>query len=373
MDLNNNKVKRKPKKILIATNHAYMLWQFRRELIEEIYKKHEVILSLPFDDNQHERPFQEMGIRCIDTPIERRGVNPLTDLKLLKSYKKILEDEHPDLVITYSIKPNIYAGLICGTMGIPFCANVQGLGTAFQKVGLAQFVSLLYKLSFKKVQTVFFENEGNAKEFQKRHIIPVSKQKILHGAGINLERYPYYSYPENDKVHFLYIGRIMKEKGIDELFAAARALYSIRQDFVLDIVGFYEDDYKGQIESLVREGIAIFHGFQENPVPFYAAADCIVLPSYHEGMSNVLLEGAAVGRPLITSNIPGCKEAVDTGVSGILVEVKDVESLQVAMKSFMEKKHCERALMGEAGRKRMELLFDKKQVVKDTIQSLGLD
>lgn len=364
--------KRQPKKILIATNHAYMLWQFRRELIAELKKDHEVVLSLPFDEEKHEKPFQEMGVKCIDTPIERRGINPLTDFKLMKHYKKILLDEHPDLVITYSIKPNIYAGLICGRMGIPFCANVQGLGTAFQKAGLAQFVTLLYKMAFRKVRTVFFENEGNAEEFQKRKIIPAKKQKILHGAGINLERYPYYPYPENEKIHFLYLGRIMKEKGIDELFVAVRSLYSKREDFVLDIVGFYEDDYKEQVESLVREGIAVFHGFQENPVPYYVAADCIVLPSYHEGMSNVLLEGAAVGRPLITSDIPGCREAVDPGVTGILVKVKDTESLREAMETFLEKALVDRALMGEAGRRRMEQLFDKKQVVRETICALDI-
>ncbi len=364
--------KRQPKKILIATNHAYMLWQFRRELIAELKKDHEVVLSLPFDEEKHEKPFQEMGVKCIDTPIERRGINPLTDFKLMKHYKKILLDEHPDLVITYSIKPNIYAGLICGRMGIPFCANVQGLGTAFQKAGLAQFVTLLYKMAFRKVRTVFFENEGNAEEFQKRKIIPAKKQKILHGAGINLERYPYHPYPKNEKVHFLYLGRIMKEKGIDELFAAARSLYTERKNFVLDIVGFYEDDYKEQVESLVRDGIAVFHGFQENPVPYYVAADCIVLPSYHEGMSNVLLEGAAVGRPLITSNIPGCREAVDPGVTGILVKVKDTDSLREGMESFLEKTHVDRALMGEAGRRRMEQIFDKAQVVKETISALGI-
>ena len=364
--------KRQPKKILIATNHAYMLWQFRRELIAELKKDHEVVLSLPFDEEKHEKPFQEMGVKCINTPIDRRGINPLTDFKLMEHYKIIFQDERPDLVITYSIKPNIYAGLVCSKLGITFCANVTGLGTAFQKAGLAQFVTLLYKMGFRKVRTVFFENEGNAEEFQKRKIIPAKKQKILHGAGINLERYPYYPYPENEKIHFLYMGRIMKEKGIDELFVAVRSLYAERQDFVLDIVGFYEDDYKEQIESLVREGIAIFHGFQENPLPYYVAADCIVLPSYHEGMSNVLLEGAAVGRPLITSDIPGCREAVDPGVTGILVKVKDTESLREAMESFLQKSHVDRALMGEAGRKRMEQLFDKAQVVKDTIQALGI-
>lgn len=367
-----NKKIKKLKKVLIATNHAYMLWQFRRELIIELKKKYEVVLSFPFNEEQHEKPFFEMGIRCIDTPIERRSINLFTDLKLVKYYKNILTKEHPDLVITYSIKPNIYVGLICGKIGIPFCANVQGLGTAFQKKGLAQFVTLLYKVAFKNVRMVFFENEANAEEFQKRHIVPANKQKILRGAGVNLERYSYYSYPKNDKVHFLYLGRIMKEKGIDELFAAIKCMYVKRKDFVLDIVGFYEDDYKEEIDNLVKDGIAVFYGFQKNPLPFYIGADCVVLPSYHEGMSNVLLEAAAIGRPLITSDIPGCCEAVDPGVSGILVKVKDTDSLREALETFLMKTRDERALMGKAGRQRMEQLFDKKKVVIDTIRALDI-
>ena len=196
------------KKILILTNHSYMLWRFRRELIQELAKEHEVVLSMPFVG--HEDDFQALGLRCIDTKIDRRGINPATDSRLIAAYRRLLRREKPDLVITYSIKPNIYGGLLCGAMGIPFCANVQGLGTAFQKPGLAQFVTLLYRLAFKKVRTVFFENTGNAAEFQARRIIPQEKQTILHGAGINLEQYAAQPYPAQEMVHFLYLGRIMK-------------------------------------------------------------------------------------------------------------------------------------------------------------------
>ena len=156
-------------KILVITNHSYMLWQFRKELIAELVKGNEVVHSMPFVG--HEEDFQAMGIRCIDTRMDRRGSNPLSDLRLMRLYRKILRQEAPDLVITYSIKPNIYAGLLCGMMGIPFCANVQGLGTAFQRRGLAELVTLLYRLSFRKVKTVFFENQVNAAEFRRRHIV----------------------------------------------------------------------------------------------------------------------------------------------------------------------------------------------------------
>ena len=146
-----------------------MLYQFRKELIETLLKKHEVVLSMPFAG--HEEDFQAMGCKCINTKIDRRGINPLKDLHLIKFYNKLLKEEKPDKVITYSIKPNIYAGLLCAWKKIPYYANVQGLGTAFQKPGLAQFVTLLYKAAFIKVQKVFFENKGNAGEFLKRRIV----------------------------------------------------------------------------------------------------------------------------------------------------------------------------------------------------------
>lgn len=357
------------KKILIITNHSFMLWQFRRELIAELLKENTVILSMPC--GEHVDDFRKLGCKIINTDIDRRGINPLTDITLLRRYFYYLKKVKPDLVITYSIKPNIYGGFACRMSKIPYCVNVQGLGTAFQKPLLAWLVSFMYKIALKDAKTVFFENEGNAKVFQDKKIIPIKKQKILHGAGINLERFHFHEYPNNDKVHFLYVGRIMKEKGIDELFAAVRSLYAERQDFVLDIVGFYEDDYKEQVNNLVQDGIAIYHGFQENPIPYYAASDCIVLPSYHEGMSNVLLEAAAIGRPLITSDIPGCREAVDPGVSGILVKVKNTDSLRDGMEIFLDKTLDERILMGKAGRQKMEREFDKAQVVIETIQALS--
>ena len=345
-----------------------MLWQFRRELIFELMKDNEVILSMPFVG--HEEDFKQKELRCIETKIDRRGINPLTDLNLLRTYRKILKKELPDLVITYSIKPNIYAGWLCGQMGIPFCANVQGLGTAFQKKGLAQFVTFLYKIAFRNVKTVFFENEANAAEFQKRHIIPIEKRTILHGAGINLEYYSLQPYPDNEKVHFLYLGRIMKEKGMDELFQAVRALHKTYNNFILDLVGFFEDEYKEQVEELQKKEIVIFHGFKEDPRPYYAAADCIILPSYHEGMSNVLLEAAATGRPLITSDIPGCREAVDPQTTGLLVKVKDSQALMKAMEQILTMTPEQRKIMGQAGRQKMEKEFRKELVVEETIGKL---
>lgn len=357
-------------KVMIITNHSYMLYRFRLELIQSLMEDYEVVISMPFVG--HEDDFKALGIRCIETDVDRRGINPKTDLKLMMTYFKMLKKEKPDMVITYSIKPNIYAGLMCSLLNIPFCANVQGLGTAFQKPGLAQFVTLLYKAAFLKVRTVFFENEGNAKEFQKRHIIPVKKQKVLHGAGITLENYPFQKHPLNQTVHFLYVGRIMKEKGMDELFAAVKRLHHEGYAFILDLVGFFEDEYKTQVEQLQADGIAVFHGFQEEPRPYYKAADCVVLPSYHEGMSNVLLEASAMGRPVITSNIYGCREAVEHGQTGILCKVQDTESLYKAMKKFLSLSDGKKEDMGKKARAKMEKEFAKQMVVKETRDALGL-
>lgn len=359
------------KKILIITNHSYMLWQFRRELIQELLKRYEVAVSTPFVG--HEEDFRTMGCEMIETAVDRRGINPVTDYHLLKKYAAMIRDEKPDLVLTYSIKPNIYAGLICRMKKVPYCVNVQGLGTAFQKRGLAQAVTVLYKIALKGAGTVFFENEGNAKLFRDKHITPGAQQSVLPGAGVNLDFHHQTQYPGNDPVHFLYLGRIMKEKGIDELFYAVRKLHEKygKNAFVLDLVGFFEDEYKEQVEQLKAEEIAVFHGFQPEPRTYYQAADCVVLPSYHEGMSNVLLEAAAAGRPLITSDIPGCREAVDVGRSGYLCPAQDKEALCSAMERFLHLTAEQRQQMGNAGRKYMETKFDKKTVVEKTITAIS--
>ena len=356
-------------KILIVTNHSYMLYRFRKELIQALARDHEVVLSMPFVG--HEEDFQAMGLRCVRTDVDRRGINPRTDGKLFLTYRAMLKKERPDMVITYSIKPNIYAGLACSMLGIPFCANVQGLGTAFQRKGLARFVTVLYKTALRKAKTVFFENRGNAREFIDRKIVPEEKITVLSGAGINLEAYARQPYPEEDVFRFLYLGRIMTEKGVGELFDAARRLHKeLEGKMVLDLVGFFDDDYAQTVNQLVADGIARFHGFQTEPRPYYAAAHCVVLPSYHEGMSNVLLEAAATGRPVITSRIHGCMEAVDEGKTGLLCECKDSDSLYDAMKRMAALPRAAREAMGIAAREKMEREFEKNMVVEKTIAAV---
>ena len=233
------------------------------------------------------------------------------------------------------------------------------------------------------MKAVFFENAGNAQEFIKRKLIAEDKVIVLNGAGVNLEHYAYTpvsSHQEGEesgesetgKMHFLYLGRIMKEKGIDELFAAMRRLHGeYGGRVVLDIVGFFEDEYKDAVEKMVEDGIAVFHGFQEETRPYYEMAGCVVLPSYHEGMSNVLLEASAMGRPVITSDIPGCREAVEDGKSGYLCEMKNADMLFEKMKMMADKSIDEIEEMGKCARKRMEKQFDKKRIVKRTVEIIG--
>ena len=216
------------------------------------------------------------------------------------------------------------------------------------------------------------ENQVNADEFVDRKIISVEKETILNGAGINLEIYEYKPYPKSDPPHFLYLGRIMKEKGMDELFSAAEKLHDDGYKFVLDLVGFFEDEYKERVELLESKGVVKFHGFQEEPRPYYATADCVVMPSYHEGMSNVNLEASATGRPVITTDIPGCRESVENEYTGWLCEPKSVDSLYEKMKAFLETDISKREVMGKYARQKMVDEFDKKIIVNDTVKALGL-
>ena len=262
-------------------------------------------------------------------------------------------------------------GLLCSCKKIPYYANVQGLGTAFQKPVLAGFVTVLYRIAFRKVKYVFFENKENAREFGERNIVSADRQVVLPGAGINLEKYKMEPYPNHSRVHFLYLGRIMKEKGIEELFYAVRRLKEENEDFVLDLAGFFEDIYKKQVEELEQLGIAHFYGFQSDPRPFYAEADCVVLPSYHEGMSNVLMEASATGRPVITTTVSGCKEVFEEGVTGFGCRKEDSEDLIRALEKFLALPLGKRAEMGRKAREKMEREFDREKVADAYLQEIN--
>ena len=359
-------------KILLLANHSVGLYQFRKELIQELLKDHDVTISLPYGELVS--PLVAMGCRFLDTPVDRRGINPVTDLKLFLCYRRMLRKVTPDLVVTYTIKPNIYGGIACRLAGIPYAANITGLGTAFQKQGmLRKLVVTMYKLALKKARVVFFENCENLETLVAENIVRREQCKLLNGAGVNLEHYSPAPYPtEASPVRFLFMGRVMAEKGVNELFQAMRRLRADGIDCTLDVLGNYEEHYEAAIRSGKAEGWLRYHGYQKDVRPFIEKCHCFVLPSWHEGMANTNLECAAMARPVITSRIHGCMEAVSENESGFLCKAKDADSLYGAMKSFCELSTEQKKQMGLAGRKRMEDVFDKKLVVAETLKGLGL-
>lgn len=358
-------------KVMILANNDVGLYKFRKELIEELLKEHEVVISLPYGD--FVKPLEDIGCKFIDTPVDRRGINPIKDLKLFFTYLKILRRVKPDLVITYTIKPNVYGGFVCRLLKIPYAVNITGLGTAFENGGmLKKIVTVMNKVGCKKAKVVFFENEGNRQIFIKEKIVKESQTYRLNGAGVNLEKYQVAPYPGGEKIKFLFMGRIMAEKGIDELFEAMQHLVSDGINGELNLLGFYEENYKEKIEKYEAEGWLHYYGYQKDVRPYIEESHCFVLPSWHEGMANTNLECAAMGRPVITSNIHGCLEAVSEGVSGFLCQRQDADDLYQVMKKFSMLSYEERKDMGLAGRKRMEDIFDKKKVVKETLKELRI-
>lgn len=358
-------------KVLIFANSSGGLYGFRNELMRALGEKYEVVACTP-DDGWMDRLRSVATVRIL--PMDRRGINPLRDMRLFLSYVRILKQEKPVMAITYTIKPNIYAGFACRLLNIPYAANITGLGTAFEKKGPLRFlVCKLYRTALKKSRVVFFENAANLDAVLKMGLIKEKQACVLAGAGVNLEYYAQAPYPpEEDETRFLFIGRIMKEKGVFELLSAISALHDEGRRVFLDIVGPYEEDLSAAIRALENKKIAAYHGETEDVRPYIARAHCFVLPSYHEGMANTLLESASMARPLLTSNIPGCREAVIENQSGYLFAPHDADSLKHAMRRFLALSHDERAHMGLLGRAHMENVFDKTKVVRQTLDRLCL-
>ena len=362
-------------KILVLANHYNTLRIFRRELLIRLYKDgHTVIVSIPECEEEYRQVLESYGCSVVFTPLDRRGMNPFTDAQLMMRYMKLVKAIKPDKIISYTIKPNVYGSLAAMQNGIPHYANITGLGSAFHKKGPAkELVSVLYKISLNKAEKVFFENRGNRNILVHAGIVRADQAVVMHGAGVNLKEFAPAPYPDTDQgIRFLFVGRIMREKGVDELFVAIRRIKKEFPDACFDFIGWYEDSYQEIVETMEREGLLGFHGFVNDVRPFIEKAHCIILPSWHEGMSNTLLEAASMSRPLITSNIHGCKEAVKEGVNGYLTIVKDADSIYKKIRVFLLLSYEEKKSMGEAGRERMEKYFDKNRVVEKTIREIGL-
>ncbi|MFI3328894.1 MAG: glycosyltransferase family 4 protein [bacterium] len=349
------------KKILIVSNSAVGLYNFRRELLKELIDNgYDVLVAVPKVERVLD--LESMGCTFIEVKMNRRGMNIFQDYSLYKKYKKIMKEQNPDIVVTYTIKPNIYACRAAKKMKIPYAANITGIGGMFQKSITKKISVMLYKSSLKKCNTVFFQNEDNKNLFIKNKIIDESKVCMINGSGVNLEQFQIKDLPTEDKL--IFVGRIMKDKGIDEFLYAAKKCKENNLSIDFTVLGSFLDSYKEKIMEYVNNGFINYLEPVKNIIPIVSQCNCVVLPSYHEGMSNTLLEGASLGRPLIASNIAGCKETLVNNKTGFLVTPKCKEDLYLKIVDFHNLSYEEKVLMGINGRKHVEQNFDRSLVVK---------
>ncbi|MEQ2464769.1 glycosyltransferase family 4 protein [Niallia hominis] len=350
-------------KILILANNDAGLYKFRKELIYELVNNYEVYISLP--NGPYIKKLKDMGCKFVNTQINRRGTNPISDLKLLLKYKSIIKEIRPSVVLTYTIKPNIYGGLACRLARAPYIANITGLGTAIENKGILQKISLfLYKIGLKNSSCVFFQNDSNKQFFLKKELVKEKVANLIPGSGVNLKQYSYEKYPDDEKtIRLLYIGRLMKAKGIEELLKASEKVKKLYPNVYFELIGASEEDYTKRINELCELGIIKYHGEQGDVRPFIKNSHSVILPSYHEGTSNVLLESASLGRPILASKVPGCIETFDEGVSGFGFKTRSEDSLVEVIERFINLSYEEKEAMGKAGRIKMEKEFDRNIVI----------
>jgi glycosyltransferase involved in cell wall biosynthesis len=360
-------------RILILANENSTIYNFRRELLHRLVtENHEVVISLPHHERNIE--LEKIGCKIDEIELSRSGINPLKELALLYSYKKQITRINPDVVLTYTAKPNIYGSLACQKLNIPYINNVTGLGSVFQSENTIKKIMLvLQKKAYKKSSCVFFQNEANRKYFLEKNIVG-KNNRLLPGSGVNLNLHKFEEYPKDDgKIKFILVSRVRKDKGFDEMFEAIRKLSIQYQNIEFHMVGWYEDDnYKGKVDEMVKNYPVIYHGsqIQEQVHELIKECHCLIHPSYHEGMANVLLEAASTGRPVLASNIPGCQETFDEGVSGYSFEVRNKSALINTIEQFIKLPYENKKQMGIAGRAKVEREFDRQIVIDSYMEEI---
>lgn len=355
-------------KILILANNDVGLYKFRKELIEELLKENEVFISLPY--GKLVEPLKKMGCQFIDTQIARRGRNPFEDISLLKRYKKLIKKISPNVILTYTIKPNIY-GAIASKGKIPVLTNITGLGTAVENPGLTQKITLfLYKIAVPKVKTVFFQNQENL-DFFLTHKIKMNKYQLIPGSGVNIDHFKPLEYPSQENTEFVFISRVMKEKGIDQYLDTAEYIKRNHPNTKFHVCGFCEEEYEDKLNDLQNRGIIIYHGLIDDVREILKITHCTIHPTFYpEGMSNVLLESCASARPIITTNRSGCREIVDDEINGFLVNQQDSQDLIDKVETFINLPYKEKIQMGLNGRKKVEQEFNRQIVIKCYLKNI---
>jgi glycosyltransferase involved in cell wall biosynthesis len=327
-------------------------------------------------DPAAETRMQALDVERIPIRIDRSGANPWADFNLVAEYRRLLKRLRPAAYLGYTIKPNVYGSFAAASLGIPALPNVSGLGTAFIRGGLLQqIVVRLYRLGFSRAPVVFFQNAEDRQLFVDRRIVRADQARVLPGSGVDLDRFAPALAVDGPPV-FLLVGRLLRDKGVTEFVEAARLVRANLPQTRFQLLGPIDEGNRTAIsrnalESWVGEGIVEYLGTTDDVRPFIAASSTVVLPSYREGLPRSLLEAAAMGRPLIATDAPGCRDVVDDGVNGYLCAVADGASLADAMRRFVNLSYEQRLAMGESARRKVQERFSEELVVATYIEVLA--
>lgn len=346
--------------IVVTVNAAWNIWNFRRPLVERLLADgHRVTILAPRDESVE--PLVALGCKFQSLKMDKKGLNPVRDFCLLLALRRHFKQLQPDIVLSFTIKNNLYGALAARSLGIPFLPNVTGLGTAFLSTGVLRSVAEnLYRIAFSDPPRIFFQNEDDQRLFLQRRLVRPEQARLLPGSGIDLDRFAPAEYPsEEAPVTFLMIARLLRDKGVVEYIEAARLLRNERPELRFQLLGPAGYDNRTAIaaetaQKWQREGLIEYLGACEDVRPPIGSAHCIVLPSYREGAPRTLIEAAALARPLIATDVPGCRAVVDEGETGFLCKARDAGDLARAMRTFADLSHAERKAKGQAGRAKME-------------------
>lgn len=351
------------KRVLILVNKDNNVYNFRKEMIVSLLEKeYDVLINSPYGIKIDF--FTARGARFLPLEIDRRGKNIFKDLKLLKDYYSIIKSSKPDIVLTYTTKPSTYGGLICRLLKVPYIVNNAGMyrNEDFNKI-IWFILKSLYCLSYSHASCLMYQNTYE-RDTLNNIISNKAHYRDIPGSGVNLDEFRFEPYPKDDNIiRFNYVARIVKIKGIIELLDCATRIKSKYKNTEFILYGDFDDDsYRERITELENKGIVKYGGVQFDMKPFIANAHAVIHPSYYEGVTNVILEHGAMGRPAIASDIPGCREGIDNGVSGFTFPLKDVDAMVAAVERFILLPHDAKVKMGRAARNKMEREFDRRIV-----------
>lgn len=355
--------------ILVTANTAWNIWNFRRPIVKSLIKDgHRVTILAPPDSAVSE--LVALGCETAFLTIDAKGTNPLSDVKLMYHFRRIFAKEKPDVVLSYTVKNNIFGALAAKSLNIPFVPNVTGLGTAFLSGAILRAVAgQLYRRAFKSLPVVFFENEDDRNLFISKRFLLCHQALVVPGTGIDLRHFAMEEMPScEEPIIFLMIGRLLRDKGVVEFVEAARDIRRRHPEVRFQLLGSVSAENRSAIDCAtlakwVEEGSIEYLGVTTDVRPYIRAASCIVLPSYREGAPRALMEAAAMARPVIATDVAGCRSVVDRDLSGYFCQVRSVSSLIAAMSRFLEAPYETRIAMGAAGRAKMQREFDEAIVV----------